>query len=152
MGAKALQPAARDLYESDFFDWTVKNAALLRAGRFAEADIERIAEELEDMGRRERRELASRLQVLITHLLKWHFQSEFRSRSWQSTIKLQRREIVKLLEEMLSLRDGLQEGLQRVYRWAAEDTVEEMGLLRNPFPAACPFTLDRILDPAFLPD
>jgi hypothetical protein len=152
MGAKALQPAARDLYESDFFDWTVKNAALLRAGRFAEADIERIAEELEDMGRRERRELASRLQVLITHLLKWHFQSEFRSRSWQSTIKLQRREIVKLLEEMPSLRNALQEGLERAYRWAAEDTVEEMGLLRNPFPAACPFTLDRILDPAFLPD
>jgi hypothetical protein len=60
----------KDLYDKDFFEWTRCNAALLRARRFEEADIEHLAEEVEDMGKRDRRELTSRLEVLLTHLLK----------------------------------------------------------------------------------
>lgn len=147
-----MQATARDLYDFDFFEWTARNAELLRAGRLEEADIERIAEELEDMGKRERRELVSRLRVLITHLLKWQLQSELRSRSWRSTIKIQRREILGLLEEMPSLRNALAREFPKLYRWAADDYVEQMGLLRNPFPETCPFTLDRILDAEFFPE
>ncbi|MBI3698676.1 MAG: DUF29 family protein, partial [Acidobacteria bacterium] len=65
---------AKDLYDLDFFEWTARNAELLREGRFTEADMEHIAEELEDMGKRDRRELESRLELLLEHLLKWQMQ------------------------------------------------------------------------------
>jgi hypothetical protein len=96
--------SAAELYDLDFYEWTVRNATLLRAGRVSEADLEHIAEEIEDMGKRERRELLSRLGALFAHMLKWQVQPERRSRSWTSTINLQRRELKKLLDEMPSLR------------------------------------------------
>lgn len=71
------------LYDRDFFKWTRCNAALLRAGRFDQADIEHIAEEIEDMGKSERRGLESRLEVLLPHLLKWQVQPNQRSASWR---------------------------------------------------------------------
>jgi hypothetical protein len=88
MKASVLRQTAKDLYEQDFFEWTVQNAQLLRAGRLEEADLEHIAEEIEDMGRSERRELESRLSVLLSHLLKWRFQPSRRGRSWQATIRV----------------------------------------------------------------
>jgi len=77
--------SAADLYGLDSYEWTVRNAKLLRAGRASEADLEHIAEEIEALGRRERRELLSRLGVLMAHLLKWQVQPERRSRSWALT-------------------------------------------------------------------
>ena len=72
-----------NLYDEDFFEWTRRTAELLRAGRLDQADIEHIAEEIEDMGKRDLKELNSRVQVLVAHLLKWQFQPEKRSRSWE---------------------------------------------------------------------
>ena len=87
---------AKDLYDRDFVEWTVRNAELLRAGRLEEADIEHIAEEIEDMGKRQRHELRSRLRILLIHLLKWQAQPERRGPSWIATIGAQRAEIPKL--------------------------------------------------------
>ncbi|KJU81531.1 protein containing DUF29, partial [Candidatus Magnetobacterium bavaricum] len=98
----------RALYEVDFYQWTFHNADLLRQGRFAEIDIENIAEELEDMGRSSKRELASRLAVLIMHLLKWQYQPKRRRGSWSTTIGNQRREIKRLLEDNPSLRYNIE--------------------------------------------
>ena len=84
-----MSPA--DLYDRDFYEWTVRNAELLRSGRATEADLEHIAEEIEDMGKREQRELYSRLKVLIAHLLKWQVQPDRRGSSWESAILVQRR-------------------------------------------------------------
>src|SRR5215472_16561668 len=95
---------ARELYDRDFFEWTQCNAALLRAGRFDHADIEHIAEELEGMGKRDQRELESRLQVLLMHLLKWKYQPAKRSSSWEGTIDTQRDEIGRLLRQAPSLK------------------------------------------------
>ena len=86
-GSKAIAP----LYERDFFAWANQQASLLRAGQFTEADIEHIAEEIESMGRSEKRELLSRLAILLMHLLKWQAQPMLRGNSWQATIKVQRR-------------------------------------------------------------
>src|SRR5688572_30592741 len=94
----------KDLYDLDFFEWTARNAALLREGKFTEADIDHIAEELEDMGKRDRRELESRLELLLEHLLKWQMQPLFRGPSWGRTIAVQRSGIAKLLEQAPSLR------------------------------------------------
>jgi hypothetical protein len=69
-------------YNKDFYAWLMKNADLLRQHKFNEVDIEHVAEELESMGKSEKRELTSRLTVLLAHLLKWKFQPALRSRSW----------------------------------------------------------------------
>jgi hypothetical protein len=143
--------SSAELYDRDFFEWTVRNAELLRAGRTAEADLEHIAEEIEDMGRRERRELLSRLSVLISHLLKWQAQPERRSRSWSGTIRLQRDEFAGLLAEMPSLRRFLASDLKNAYEHAAIMASAETGLPPEAFPAACPFTLEALLDPNFIP-
>ena len=77
---------AAEVYDADFYEWTVRNTELLRAGRASEADLEHIAEEIEDIGQNQRRQLVSRLVILIAHLLKWQVQPERRSRSWTLTI------------------------------------------------------------------
>ena len=153
MEAKAVQPTARDLYDLDFYEWIVRNAGLLRVRRFDEADIERIAEEIEDMGKREQRELVSRLEVLLAHLLKWQSQPGRReSRSWLNTITLQRSKIAELLEEMPSLRPALVRKLPRAYKHAVLMAGRESRAEAQLFPETCPFTLDQILDSGFFPD
>jgi hypothetical protein len=142
---------AAQLYERDFFEWTQCNAALLRAGRFDQADIEHIAEEIQDMGLRDRRELESRLQVLLQHLLKWQIQPERRGRSWRETIQLQRLEIAESLEEMPSLQPALPASLDKVYRRAVARAAIETSLAENSFPSACPFSLDQALDREYYP-
>ena len=114
-----------DLYNRDFLEWTVRNASLLRAGRFAEADIEHIAEEIEDMGKSQRRALGSRLEVLLAHLLKWRYQPGGRGSSWESTIRIQRAKIAKLLREMPSLHSALADELTDAYQTAVLAAVGE---------------------------
>src|SRR3954467_9120952 len=97
------------LYDTDFAEWSRHNAELLRAGRASEADLEHIAEEIEDMGKRERRSLHNRFVRLIEHLLKWQYQPERRGSSWTRTIILQRRTIRRLLDENPSFRPDLAE-------------------------------------------
>src|SRR5438270_1199975 len=108
-----------DLYDKDFVEWTRHNAELLRAGRASEADLEHIAEEIEDMGNRERRTLHNRCVRLIEHLLNWHYQPERRGSSWTRTIILQRRNVRRLLDENSSFRPGLSELVAQAYDDAA---------------------------------
>ena len=143
---------AHQLYERDFFEWTQCNAALLRAGRFDQADIEHIAEEIEDMGRSQRHELGSRLRVLLAHLLKWRYQPALRTRSWTGTIRVQRDELLRLLRQMPSLRPYLREILPEIYRPAVEQAISETELPEETFPPACPFSVDEILEEDFPPD
>jgi hypothetical protein len=140
-----------DLYETDFYEWTVCNARLLRSGQAGEADLAHIAEEIEDMGKRERRELLRRLSILMVHLLKWKVQSDRRSRSWELTIRVQRKDLTKLLSQSASLQPYLQENLPEAYEHAAVDAMTETGRPESDSPSTCPFTLDVILDPDFLP-
>lgn len=84
-------------YDRDFYAWITKNVELLRRGHVAEVDVEHIAEELESMGKRDLRQLRSRLQVLVVHLLQWKYQAERQSKSWVATIDHQRDEIDGLL-------------------------------------------------------
>ena len=140
-----------DLYEEDFYEWTVRNAELLRCGRVNEADLEHIAEEIEDMGKRERRELLSRLKTLIAHLLKWKVQPDRRSRSWELTIRVQRKDLTKLLFENPSLRPWLASNLAEVYEDAVVDAMTETHHPESDFPSSPPFPLEAILDLDFLP-
>ena len=138
-------------YESDFFAWTRRTAELLRAGRFDEVDTEHVAEEIEDMGRRDVRELNSRVRILLTHLLKWQCQPERRSPSWLGTISAQRQEIDDFLQQSPSLRPGLEKGLAENYRRALTRAAAETGLEADRFPAACPYRIEQVLTEDFLP-
>lgn len=91
-------------YETDVVAWANEQAALLRSGKLSEIDIEKIAEEIEDVGKSEQRELASRMTVLIAHLLKWKYQPARRGTSWERTIKAQRKEVLYSLKESPSLK------------------------------------------------
>lgn len=139
-------------YEKDFYAWALHNAQLLREGKLSEVDIEHIAEEIESMGKSERRELINRLAVLIAHLLKWQFQQERRSNSWKYTIEEQRDEVLELIEESPSLKHEIQEKLNRAYRKAILWAATEMGVNKSIFKDECPFSLEKVLNKDFYPE
>ena len=142
-------------YEQDFYLWATHNAHLLRQRRFAEIDVDHIAEELEDMGRSSRRALSSRLEILLAHLLKWMTQQDIRAahiHSWRATIKEQRRMVAKLLNENPSFRHDLAEVFKDSYEGAVNKAVVETNLPEATFPAACPFSLEQALDDGYWPD
>lgn len=140
-----------DVYHQDFYAWAMENAQLLRQGRLSEVDMEHIAEELESMGRSERRELISRLSVLLAHLLKWMFQPELRSNSWRYTIEEQRGAVMDLLEDSPSLHQELKDKLAKAYVNALLIAARETGFDKTRFPECCPFSLGQILDENFWP-
>jgi hypothetical protein len=139
-------------YDTDFYAWTAEQAALLRAGRLSEADVENIAEEIESMGRSERGELVNRLAVLLVHLLRWRYQPELRGRSWRLTIEEQRDALQGHLADNPSLKSQLDELIVRAYRRARFGAERETHLPRSTFPTDCPFTLDEAMQPDFWPD
>jgi len=140
------------LYETDFYAWTIQQAALLRTGRLSDADIDQIAEEIESMGRSERRELVNRLAVLLAHLLKWRFQSDRRSRSWRLTIKEQRIRLARQLGDNPSLRAQFEDAATDAYGLAVVRAERETGLDASDFPKTCPFSFAEVTDDAFFPD
>jgi hypothetical protein len=137
-------------YEEDFYAWTVEQARLLRSGDLAVIDIENIAEEIESMGRSDRRAIESRLAVLLTDLLKWQIQERMRSRSWSGTIGEQRRRIAKLLRESPTLRPFVDEALAEAYSEARDAASNQTGLPETEFPVECPFTVEQVLSRDFL--
>jgi hypothetical protein len=143
--------SAGTLYEKDFFLWTEKSAELLRAGRFSEADIMNIAQEIEDMGRSNKLEIQSRFAILVGHLLKWQFQTGARSRSWRATIDIQRIDLKAALKQMPSLRAYLADRIADFYPKAVAVAVRDTGLAKSAFPKICPYTIEQILYQQFLP-
>jgi hypothetical protein len=136
-------------YDRDFYAWTQDQAQLLRLGKLDRLDTQHLAEEIEDMGRAERRALESRLEVLIMHLLKWQFQPNLRSRSWQLTVKEQRLRLQVLIDDNPSLKPYLSQSLDKIYRLAAISAERETGL--DLFPDICPYAIEQILAENFLP-
>ena len=144
----------RTAYEKDVISWSKEQAELLRAGRFSELDIEHLADEIEDVGKSEKRELASRMVVLIVHLLKWKRQPALRGRSWLNTIAVQRQRVALALEATPSLKAVMREPDWRKDLWleAALAASKETGLDVGEFGVEWSFTDEQILDPSFLPD
>ena len=145
-------PANTTLYDTDFHAWANEQAALLRAGRLTEADIGNIAEEIESMGRSEKRELVNRLAVLTLHLLKWRHQPMLRGKSWRFSVREQRHQVAVHLKENPSLKSYLEEAMQGAYRLAMLGAVRETSLDPDIFPDDCPFTFEQTMDPGFWPD
>jgi hypothetical protein len=138
-------------YEADFYGWANEQAALLRDGRLNEADIENIAEEIESMGRSEKRELVSRLAVLLTHLLKWRYQPGGRGSSWRASIVLQRRALDRHLSDNPSLKPRLPQALADAYRDAVVIAGDETKLGETGFPQDSPWSFEDVQNPDFWP-
>jgi hypothetical protein len=140
-------------YDTDFYEWCLETAALLRDRRFDEVDLEHVAEEIEDMGKRDRREVESRLAVLIMHLLKWQAQPGRRAKpSRVATISEQRHRLMRVVGDSPSLVRVLQGNLASVYPDAVRKAVAETHLDRAIFPRECPFTAEQILRDDFFPE
>lgn len=140
------------LYERDFHAWANEQARLLRAGKLSEADIPHIAEEIESMGKAEKRELVSRLTILLLHLLKWQFQPEHRGSSWETSIANTRDELTDHLADNPSLRGHIEAAMATAWRRAHRLAVSETGLLRSLFPSACPWSFQQVMAEDFWPD
>lgn len=139
-------------YDGDVVAWANEQAALLRAGKFDRLDIEHIADEVEDVGKSEERELATRMALLMAHLLKWAFQPERRTRSWELTIAVQRKAIDKRIAQMPSLKTDLADPEWHEIVWgdAVRQAATETGL--DVFPLECPWTQAQVRDSNFMPD
>jgi hypothetical protein len=144
---------AASAYEKDVVLWAQEQAALLRSGQFSKLDVERVADEIEDVGKTEKRELASRMAVLLAHLLKWQAQPDRRSRSWQSTINEQRKRIGLALEETPSLRTTLTDPKWRAAVWADARVIAmtDTGLSGEAFPNEWPWSTHQALAEGWLP-
>ena len=140
------------LYETDFHAWANEQAELLRSRHLDQAELDNIAEEIESKGRSEKRELVSRLSVLLMHLLKWRFQPALRGKSWRLTIKGQRIELRRHLRDNPSLKSHLTEAIADAYESACVDAARETELEPDAFPTACPWSYDEITDETFWPE
>ena len=139
-------------YDQDLYTWAQEQATLLRERRFDQIDLDHIVEEIEDMGRSERRALESRLETLLMHLLKWVYQPAYRGRSWRLTITEQRKRLHKHLRDNSGLNAKLPEAVTDAYEFARTRAERETGLAVESFPDQCPWTFEEISDPNFWPD
>jgi hypothetical protein len=142
------------LYNRDFLKWTEQQIACLQKGQWVDLDVDNLVEELGDLGRSEQKELGSYLKMLMMHLLKWQYQSDRRTTSWEVTLSNCRDSIQDCLEDSPSLQRFLRDGawVAKYYRRARRDAAKETQLKVDEFPSECPYTLEQMLDPAFLPD
>ena len=140
-------------YETDVVVWANEQAAFLRSGRFDLLDLTHIAEEIEDVGKNEQRELARRMAVLLMHLLKWQYQPFKRSMSWDRTIKEQRRLSARRIAKTPSLAPMLtdSEWIDDIWVDAKALAEKESGLEMTTFPDACPWVLSDVLVEGWLP-
>ena len=159
-GASVRRPAAPSgrsattSYDKDVILWSQEQARLLRARKFAELDVEHLADEIEDVGKSEKRELASRMAVLLAHLLKWSRQPQMRTNSWRSTIRDQRRRVALAIEETPSLKVVMRDPVWQEDTWldARAQAQKETGLTAEDLPEACPWTMDQAADQDFWPE
>ncbi len=142
----------QSLYEKDFYAWIHHNVDLLKQNKLAEIELDILIDELESMAKRDRRELSSHFIILIAHLLKWQFQPAHRSSSWRGSIREQRIQITKQLQESPSLKNHITDAIENAYPDALDLASNETGLAMIAFPNKCPYAIKDLLDKEFYPE
>jgi Domain of unknown function DUF29 len=151
--AKATATETRRVgYDEDLYAWSQEQIALLRARRADCLDWDHLAEEIEWMVGRDRRELKNRLRIILLHLLKWQAQPGRRGASWRKSLRTQRRHIQDLLQESPSLRRLVPELMREAFPDAIKDAADETGLPCDRFPVDCPYAPGDVLSEEYLPD
>jgi hypothetical protein len=136
---------AKTLYDTDFAEWSARMAELLRAGRMSEVDLEHVAEEIEDLGKRDRFAVYSQMLRLLLHQIKRRIQPEQESASWRHSIINSQVRIMHKLKDSPSLVGYLEQELPDIYVRAARGALFETGVKSSNLPDQCPFTLDQLL-------
>jgi hypothetical protein len=139
------------VYEKDFYAWLAQTIKLLREDRLQEIDRDILIDELESMGKRDKRELISHFVILLAHLLKWQFQPDARSAGWVGSIAEQRLQIADQLEDSPSLRNYVPESIEKAYPRAITLAARETGFAPSSFPQSCPYSLRELADEDFYP-
>lgn len=142
------------LHEQDFYAWTQQQVHLLKDDKLNDIDVAALIEELESMGAREKRELLSRLEVILMYLLKWQYQPSFQGKNWKLTLEEQRLKLQDHFQDnpSLSQEESLQLVMGESYRRALVSAEKETGLSCRIFPVDCPYSLKQILDISFYPN
>lgn len=151
MNETATRPPRNALYEIDFFAWTQEQARLLRERRWDDLDLENLIDEVIGVGASDKRQIQSRLKVILAHLLKWKYQPGARSSAWRGTLREQRDRLRDLLEDSPSLRPYPATVFDLAYLSARLLAARETGIDFTLFPEHPPFTLEQALDDDFLP-
>jgi hypothetical protein len=133
------------LYEQDETAWLELSARLIRESRLEELDYENLSEFLEAMAKRDRREVESRLAVLLAHILKWTYQPDKRRRGWRATVESQRHELSLLLRSG-TLRNHAEAELERAYQAGVRQATAETGIDPKAFPQQCPYSVQQLLE------
>jgi hypothetical protein len=141
-----------NLYNRDYYLWLSHTAQLIAEGKLSEVDTANLIEEIEDMGRSEKRAIESNLVIVLLHLLKYKYQPERRTNSWKSTIREHRRRLRKAFSASPSLKGYCEEVFPECYQDGREQAADETELPLNTFPPESPFTLDETLNPNYLPE
>jgi hypothetical protein len=140
------------LYEKDFHLWLTETASLLRERRFSKLDLPNLIEEIETLGRSEKRVVESNLVVLLIHLLKWKYQFNKRSHSWRYTIEEHRDRLHSYLSDSPSLQPYVLGVFAGCYQRGRRLAAAETGFTIDSFPTESPFTPEEALDVDYLPD
>lgn len=144
--------ATAKLYDRDYYTWALKQAEALRERRFEDLDLPNLIDEVGDMARSEARQLETRMEVLLLHLLKWTYEPELRSKSWRLTLDEQRLRVGKLLKHNPGLKTKTAEITRDAYESARLQAARESTLEKNDFPATCPWIFEQAIDDGFWPE
>jgi len=147
-----MNTTTSSLYDLDFYRWIQQQVAALRARQLSELDLDHLIEEMEAVGRSEKRSLVSSLSLVLMHLLKWQYQPDFRSKNWMFTIRNQRREVMLILEDSPSLKAYLEIAMARAWDNAVIAAEKETGMEATRFPRTCPWSFDQLIDHDFWPE
>lgn len=134
-----------ELYDKDFYKWTSIQSKLLRKGEYSKLDIQNLIEEIESLGRSEKRTLRSYLEVLLMHMLKIEYQPKKKTRSWELSIKNSRIKAKSVINENPSLKPKLNQILKEAYESACLDAAQETGLDEQVFPKECPWNIKDLI-------
>ncbi|MDZ8236445.1 MAG: DUF29 domain-containing protein [Nostoc sp. ChiQUE01a] len=147
----SLKAHSQTLYDNDYLQWIETTVKKLQSQDYTNVDWENLIEEIADMGRSERRSLKSNLIVILVHLLKWQFQPEKRSGSWEGSIVEHRRRVKEALNDSPSLKPYLESIFAECYAQAVKQARAETGLSVESFPVNCSYQLSEVTNDEFLP-
>ncbi|MEA5514149.1 DUF29 domain-containing protein [Nodularia sp. UHCC 0506] len=150
-----IQPATQTLYDQDYYLWVRTTINQLRTGQFAAVDLDNLLEELENMGRSQKRAIKSLLIKLLEHLLKlkcWDTERERNQGHWKGEIRTFRRQITDELKDSPSLKPYILEIFDQCYQEARKEASDRSQLMIDLFPLIPIGSLEQILDENWFPE
>jgi Domain of unknown function DUF29 len=152
MSRTVKKTAPSSLYETDFHAWSQTQAKAIVEQRWSDVDAVNVADEIGSLGRELEREIADRLEILLSYLLKWRHLPEYRGFAWKENINRQRRELEELFSENPSLRGRRNRYVAGAYEDARRRLRYETYFFSTDFPASCPFTAEQVVDSEYFPE